>query len=58
MAEEVVFNYDIVSLMDEAQKEPAARIVTLDYILIWDGYSWTIYDTATQVMRDVYISVA
>ncbi len=54
---EVVCDYSVVRLMNEAEGEEAARIITLDYILIWDGYSWSIYDTATQKMRDVYVSV-
>ena len=54
---EIVFDYSVVSLMNEAEKEGKARIITFDYLLIWDGKHWTIKNTLTGQVSNVYVSV-
>ena len=54
---EIVFDYSVVSMMNEAEKEKAARIITFDYLLMWDGKHWTVKNTVTGQVSDVYVSV-
>lgn len=54
---EIVFDYSVASLMNEAEKEKAARIITFDYLLMWNGKSWTVKNTVTGQVSNVYVSV-
>ena len=54
---EIVFDYTVIQTMNKAEKQKKARVITLDYFLHWDGKQWTIEDTATGKVANVYVSV-
>lgn len=54
---EIVFDYSVIKQMNEAEKQRKSRIIMLDYILMWDGKTWTILTRETGQVSNVYVSV-